>query len=305
MVEGEGWLPQAQLLADQEFERRLGRFVGVARVFPGHDHLQDLLQQAAVPQLGVLAGQFGLDVGPPRQFRDQHPAGVANLFRLRVFVGPGQALDGTDVDPALVGEGRPADVGLVGGAHQVDAFPDGTAGLRQARQTAFRQTADPEFQFGIGDHRRQIDVAAAFADAVDGPLDLEAAGLDGGQGIGDRQPAVVVDVDAQLHAGDAPLDGGDPGPDFLGQTAAVGVAQDQAFGAGLPGGLNGVEGVGRIGLPAIEEVLGVIEYGAARGLLQKGHARRDHRQVVGQLHPQGFHHVEVPGFPEDADDIGL
>src|SRR2546430_1449000 len=89
-------------------------------------------------------------------------------------------------------------------------------------------------------------VPATLAVSVDGPLDVDAAGLDGGEGVRERQTAVVVRVntqgrrDAVPHLPDARFHVG-------GERAAVGIAQHEAVGARVRGrgerrqGICGIE----------------------------------------------------------------
>ena len=53
------------------------------------------------------------------------------------------------------------------------------------------------------DQRDQVGVPAAFAQTVQGALDLPRAGVDGRQRVGHGVAGVVVGVDAQTVAGDA------------------------------------------------------------------------------------------------------
>ena len=82
-------------------------------------------------------------------------------------------------------------------------------------------------------------VAGAFADAVDGALDLPRAGLDRGQRIGDREPQIVVAV----HADDGAIaqrrgDAADQRAVFLGRGIADGIGNIDRAGAGGDHGLG-------------------------------------------------------------------
>jgi hypothetical protein len=132
---------------------------------------------------------------------------------------------------------------------------------------------------------------------------LDRSGVDRSQRVRDCQFAVVVAMDAD---GDGqrcetldrlPRDLGD----FLGQRAAVGVAQHDQSRAGLRRGLNGSRGVFGVGLPAVEEMLGVVEH-LAPALDQELNRIRDHLQILVQRHAQHFGHVEIPCLAHDRTD---
>ena len=72
-----------------------------------------------------------------------------------------------------------------------------SAGTRATRAATQRIA---ELQLQIGDDRAEIGVAAALAEAVDGPLHLHGARLDRGERVGDRELGVVVAVDAERDA---------------------------------------------------------------------------------------------------------
>ena len=93
---------------------------------------------------------------------------------------------------------------------------------------------------------------------------MRRAGVDRGERVGDRAPRVVVAVDAESRAGRRAHRVHDVG-DLVGQHAAVGVAEHDDVGAGLGGGPQDLEGVGRVAAVAVEEVLGVEEDPPALG----------------------------------------
>ena len=124
---------------------------------------------------------------------------------------------------------------------------------------------DPHLELEGRDDRAEVGVAAAFAEAVDGALHLDAAQLDRDQGVGHGQLGVVVGVDAQGDVREVLLDRLDDLDHLGGQGAAVGVAEDDdSRPAGL-GRLEGLEGIVRIVLEAVEEVFGVVEQLSAPG----------------------------------------
>ncbi len=82
--------------------------------------------------------------------------------------------------------------------------------------------------------------------------------MHGGQGVGDGATGIVVHVDAELgfgEGGEYRLDGFG---DLRGQGSTIGIAQHQTFGASVVGSAQSLDGVLRIGAPAVEEMFGVV-----------------------------------------------
>ena len=99
------------------------------------------------------------------------------------------------VDAGLVRKGVGADDGLVGRAAEADALGKQLAGGVEAIHADVVGVGE----FVAADHEGGGDlfesgVAGAFADAVDGALDLTRAGLDTGDGVGDGHAEIVVAV---------------------------------------------------------------------------------------------------------------
>ncbi len=103
-----------------------------------------------------------------------------------------------------------------------------------------------------------------------------------------------------IRVADQARDLGDDRLDLPRQRAAVGVAQHQEVGAARGGGPQGLERVLPVGLPAVEEVLGVVHQLPA-GALQVAHAVLDHRQVLGERGLDHLAHVEVPALAHQRD----
>ena len=151
------------------------------------------------------------------------------------------------------------------------------------------------------DQADEVGVAAALAEAVQRALDLPRAGVDGGERAGHGVAGVVVGVDAEPVAGDA--GGDDRGGDLadLGrQRAAVGVAEHHPAGAGVERRLEAGERVVGVGLPAVEEVLGVEQRLAALGL-QEADRGGDVVAVLLEADPERGGDVEVVGLADEAD----
>src|SRR5207244_3434298 len=75
--------------------------------------------------------------------------------------------------------------------------PAGTPSAAQLQQAFRRDHLVLELELQRGDQLDQVQVPATLAVSVDGPLDVDAAGLDGGEGVRERQTAVVVRVNTQ------------------------------------------------------------------------------------------------------------
>ena len=117
-----------------------------------------------------------------------------------MLVAGGVAGDAVGVHAAFVGEGALADERLAGAKVHVGHLVDEARQLGQATQAAGQQHFVAAFQSEVGDDADEIDVAAALADAVDGPLHLGRPLGDGGEGVGDRHVAIVVAMDADGDA---------------------------------------------------------------------------------------------------------
>ena len=172
------------------------------------------------------------------------------------------------------------------------------ASAEQAR----RQDPPVQLELEVGDHVDEVGVAGALAVAVDAALDVRRAGIDGGEGVGDRAAGVVVAVDAHADAGrlhDVVDDVGDP----AGQHAAVGVAQRDDVGAGVVRRPQHLERVGPVEPVAVEEVLGVEE-----DLLPLGAEVADgvahHREVLLERGAQRLLHVAGVRLGDQRHDAG-
>ncbi len=131
---------------------------------------------------------------------------------------------------------------------------------------------------------------------------MGGAVFDGGQGVADGEVAVVVDVDAD-GGGNLAFDGLDGVGDLARQAAAVGVAEDEAAGAGFGGGLEGFEGVVGVFLVAVEEVFSVVNDFLDVGG-EVGDGVGDHADVLVERDAQNLAGVEVPALADDGDDLG-
>ncbi len=129
---------------------------------------------------------------------------------------------------------------------------------------------------------------------------MSDARVDGDQGVGHAAGGVVVAVNAQPGSRRV-VRGGDDVAEFVRHHAAVGVAQGDDVGAGLRGGSHDFEGVGRVGLVAVEEVLGVQEDPLAV-LAEVGDRVGDHGEVFLEGCPEGQKDVPVVTLGDQSHD---
>ena len=149
------------------------------------------------------------------------------------------------------------------------------------------------------DQRDQIGIAAALAQAVQRALDLPRAGAERRQAVGDRILGVVVAMDADLAARD-PGHLADDALDLMRQRPAIGVAEHEPARPGALGRLQAIEGIGGIGLVAVEEMLGVEHrLGATRD--RQRDALLDHGEILAALDAERDIDLEVPALADHAD----
>ena len=204
----------------------------------------------------------GAHVGTPRLVGDQDVAAVAHRFRRNVLVGARILGHGRAVEPALVGEGGIADVGRMGVGGAVEALVEQTRNTGELAEAVYADTCligvgELGLEQERGNQGDKVGVAATFAEAVERALDLAHTGAHRSKTVGDGVLGIVLGVNAELVAGDMGHDLADDALDLVGQRAAVGIAQHDPACAGIGGSAQAVEGKARIGLVAVEEVLGV------------------------------------------------
>ncbi len=135
-------------------------------------------------------------------------------------------------------------------------------------------------------------------------MNLPRTGVDGRQGIGGGVVGIVVAVDAYVVAGNFAGHGGNNLGYFIGQDAAVGIAQDDPPRPGVMRRLQASQRIGRIGFIAIEEMLG-IEYDLGLARLQMRHAVADHGQIFLARDAQCHVHMKIPSLAHHAHRIDL
>ena len=216
--------------------------------------------------------------------------------------GTGDLQHPVGVHAGLVGEGVVPHVGHGVGQVQVGDGGHLPGAVRQQLQPLLGDAGDAQLQLQVGDHRRQVGVAAALPKAQERPLDLGRPGHDPHDAVGHGHAAVVVKVHPhrQAEAADHLFH---HRPHLLGEGPAVGVAQAQLVGAPLRRGLQGRQGEVPVVLVAVEEVLPVEDHHLAP-VPQKPAALPDHAQVFLGGGLQHVVHVEFPALAEQDAHLG-
>ena len=299
----EGVAECAQGLPSEYLDRGLRGFEDIAFVL----EMLDLLEQS--PHRGMALVQVGEqmvepvgDGGAARLFREQEPPLVAHQGRTAMLVGRRVLHHRVDVHPALVREGAFAHVGLPVVVVDVRHLTQEAGEVHQLPKALFPEAALPELDLQVGDDRAEIGVPASLAVAVERSLDLNRAELDGDDAVGHTCAGIVVRVDAEGRL-DPFCRCKDDLAQLGGQNAPVGVTQDQEVGAAFLSGLQGTDRVVRIGLVAVEVVLGVVDYLSAVAL-EIGDRIADQFQVLVESGSQHVGDVERPALAEDGDDVG-
>ena len=181
--------------AAEQLERALRRLELVALAL----EVLDALEHRALVPLHVDAqlGGAHADVAAARQLGHDDVAAVAHLLGDDVLVARRDLLDRGDVHAPLVRERRVPDVGGVRARADVGDLAHLARELGEPGEVLVGDAAPAHLELQPGDDRDQVGVAATLAPAVDRPLHLRAARLDGGERVGDRHVAVVVGVDAE------------------------------------------------------------------------------------------------------------
>src|SRR5437773_4029636 len=171
--------------------------------------------------------------------------------------------------------------------------------LRELLQLRGADAVMPVLQLQHRDHRHQVRVPAALAEAVDRALHLHAAVRDALDRVRDRELAVVVAVDAE-RGRDRGAGRVHAGPDRGRQRAAARVAQADEGRARVGRGAYARERVVAVGRETVKEVLGV-EDDLVDPLAEEGDGVVDDLQVLRERDAQVLAHVEVPGLADDGD----
>src|SRR5437870_7823114 len=287
-------------LPHEELEGRLGALEGEALRLEVLQLAQERGHRRLVRfEVEAEAGGLVEEVRAPGQVGDQHALAVADQVRVDVLVGGRVLLHRGHVQPALVREGALPDEGLALVRLQVGELVDQVGDLGELLELRGADAVPAVLQLQHRDHRHQVRVPAALAEAVDRALHLHAAVRDALDRVRDRQLAVVVAVDAErgrdrgpgrVHAG----------PDRGRQGAAAGVAEADEGRTRIGRGAHTRERVVAVGGETVEEVLGV-EDDLVGPLTKVGDGVVDDLEVLRQRDAQVLAHVEVPGLADDGD----
>ena len=204
-LEGEQRLVRRQLVAQQQVERGVGRLVVVAAVLALLEPLEhdgDALVVALELQADVAGAAQHRALA--RELRDEDALLAAHDGGVDVLEGLRRLLHGGHVQPALVGEGRLAHVGLVRADGGVADVGHEVRRLVQARELLVADHRPTHLELERRDDADQVGVAAALAVAVHGALHLQGAGVDGDEAVGHGAVAVVVHVHADRDAAGPP-----------------------------------------------------------------------------------------------------
>ncbi len=293
--------------ADEQLERRLGALEARPLGLQPLDQLAQLLRidHALEPVAELLGAHPGIRLAA--ELRHDEAAFVAHEPRVDVLVAHLDLGGRGAVDAALVRERGATHVRLVIVGVEVDDLGDVARQLGQHAQPAGWHDLVRRLQLEIGEDRDEVGVSAPLAVAVDGSLDVAAAGGHGGERVGDRQLGVVVAVDAPRDRQSARVrvEGLARGPDDVGevarQGAAVGVAHHQRRGPGVACDTGARDRVGRVVAIAVKIVLEVVDHLAARGAAVP-HRVADHREVLVGGGAQHVGHMQQPRLADQSDD---
>lgn len=111
-------------------------------------------------------------------------------------------------------------------------------------------------------------------------------------------------MDANFALRKAGADGTDGGGDLGGESAPIGIAEDEVVGSCFRGGFESAEGVIGIGGVAIEKVFGVIDDFASL-FFENGDGVGNHAEVFDGGGAKDFFDVQEPAFAEDGNDGGF
>ena len=302
MIEFPETVVETHFAPAEQFEAGFGGLIDVPLVFVILEAFEEFtLEGFVVCDIEFSADFFG-DAAGTAEFADEDASGVADLLGVGVFVTSGDAADGVDVHASLVSEGGVSDVGLAVVGNEVCDFVGVSTDLGEPSQAVWGENVLVEFECEVSGDGGEVGVATPFAHAVDCSLRVGGTVGDGSEGISDGEARVVMGMDAEA--------GGEVGSDFVdyladlfGQRSAIGVAQDDAGGAGVLGGQQGFERVFRVGEVAVEKVFGIVDHFAA-SFRAVSDGVGDHVEVFFLADLENVAHVEVPAFADDGNDFG-
>ena len=289
---------QAERLADEQLEGAFGGFEFVAFVFEILDRREDAGDFVrAFLEIESEFLRFHEDVALAGQIGDDGDALVSDGHWVDVLVAAREFLHGVDVLPAFVGEGGGADERRADVVRDVREFVDEEGELAQFHEVG--DDGDAELELEIRDDGDEVAVSDAFTVAIDRALHLHGPRAHGGECVGDSDAGVVVRVDADAGAEHGHDFAGDF-LDFIGQAAAVRVAQNDEVRAGIARGGDGAQRVIVIRFERVEKMLGIVEH-FAPVFFQIRDCVGDHREVFLERDAEDFGDVQRGSFPDDAD----
>jgi hypothetical protein len=170
-----------------------------------------------------------------------------------------------DVEAALVREGALPDEGLALVRLEVRELVHELRDVGELLQLRGGDAVVAALQLEDRDDRDEVRVAAALAEAVDGALHLHAAGLDARDGVGDRELAVVVAVDAE-RGRVAPCAASTPAPTCAGRLPPRVSHRQTTVAPPSAAARDAAERVVGVRGEPVEEVLGVEDHLVGVGL---------------------------------------
>ncbi len=303
-LDGEVGLHPPRRRPHQQLQAGVGSFEHVAL---GLQPLQVLGEETGGAVVEVHPELLGLHhhAGPAAEVAHQDAGAVADPLGLDVLVGgPAGLAECGGVEPALVGEGRHADVRIGGVGRQVHQLGHVPTHGGEPFEATLGQAAHAELQLEVGDAGHEVGVAGALAVAVHGSLELGGPAEHRRDRVRHRAAGVVLRVDAELLVGaEVGVHLGGDVLHLVRQRATVGVAHHEAVGPVRGGRLQDAQRELGVGLEAVEEVLGVEEH-PQPGRLEELHALAHHGHALVEGGAQGIGDVEVPALAHDASGGG-
>ena len=169
------------------------------------------------------------------------------------------------------------------------------AHFRQMLNRSRPQTFQPILELQIRHQRDQIHIAAVLPNPIDRPLHMLGPGRNRRQRIGHRHPRIVVRMNADLRRGLLPHIGRRRRNQFR-HRSAVGITQNQNRRAALLRCQQRANRIFRIGLPCIEEMLGIPHHVPSRAAHQL-HRIGNHRQIFFRRDAQDRLGLKFRRFP--------
>ena len=300
-------MERAGAAIDEEIERGAGGLELPPLVLEPADFGKHFVEKRPIVA-NVGARHHRLDVRPSRQFAHEDSPLVPDRLRVDVLIRLGRLGDGVDVHPPLVREGTRPHERLPGPVDHVGRLVDKARKLGEVTCACPLEDTEPvELEGEVGNDGDQIGISATFADAVDRPLHLGGAGVDGRERIGDGDIAVVVAMDPDGDVEIGLLESGagfaDKPGHLVGERAAVGVTEDDPGGPGTGGGEDRLGGVAGIEFPAVEEMLGVVKHLTA-GPGEESDGVGDHGEVFLARHAEHLGDMEGGSLSDDRDHGG-